>query len=160
MSFWDVIVSIFWFMLLVAWIWLLISILADIFRDHELSGWGKALWTLFIIVLPWLGAVTYLIARGRSMNERSLAQAERQDHAFRRYVRCCGQPTERGRGAGEVGGPPGTRGNLGAGVRAGQGAAAGHRGVDQDHPTGGGSDDGSRLTCMRSIPVAASKPDR
>jgi hypothetical protein len=87
MSFWDVIVSIFWFMLLVAWIWLLISILADIFRDHELSGWGKALWTLFIIVLPWLGAVTYLIARGRSMNERSLAQAERQDHAFRRYVR-------------------------------------------------------------------------
>lgn len=86
MPFWDVIVSIFWFMLLVVWIWLLVSILADIFRDHGLSGWGKALWTLFIIVLPWLGAVVYLIARGRSMNERSLAQAERQDQVFRRYV--------------------------------------------------------------------------
>ena len=44
MTFWDVILSIFWFMILFAWIWLLISIFADIFRDHELSGWGKALW--------------------------------------------------------------------------------------------------------------------
>ena len=73
---WDVFVSIFWFMLLFAWIWLLISIFADIFRDHELSGWGKALWGLFIIVVPWLGALVYLIARGRSMNERSVAQAQ------------------------------------------------------------------------------------
>jgi putative oligomerization/nucleic acid binding protein/phospholipase D-like protein len=86
MSLWDVLVSIFWFMLLCAWIWLLISILTDIFRDHELSGWGKALWILFIIVIPWLGALVYLIARGRSMNERSLAQARHQDQAFRRYV--------------------------------------------------------------------------
>ena len=65
MNFWDIILSIFWFMLLFAWIWLLISIFADIFRDHELSGWGKALWALFIIVIPWLGALVYLIARGR-----------------------------------------------------------------------------------------------
>ena len=86
MNFWDIILSIFWFMLLFAWIWLLISIFADIFRDHELSGWGKALWGLFIIVIPWLGALVYLIARGRSMNERALAQAQRQDHAFRHYV--------------------------------------------------------------------------
>ncbi len=86
MSLWDVLVSIFWFMLLCAWIWLHISILTDIFRDHELSGWGKALWILFIIVIPWLGALVYLIARGRSMNERSLAQARHQDQAFRRYV--------------------------------------------------------------------------
>src|SRR6478735_3182249 len=86
MNFWDIILSIFWFMLLFAWIWLLISIFADIFRDHELSGWGKALWALFIIVIPWLGALVYLIARGRSMNERTLAQAQRQDHAFRHYV--------------------------------------------------------------------------
>ena len=57
MSLWDVLLSIFWFMLLFAWIWLLISILTDIFRDHELSGWGKALWTLFLIVIPWLGSV-------------------------------------------------------------------------------------------------------
>ena len=86
MNFWDIILSIFWFMLLFAWIWLLISIFADLFRDHELSGWGKALWGLFIIVIPWLGALVYLIARGRSMNERALAQAQRQDQAFRHYV--------------------------------------------------------------------------
>jgi len=86
MNFWDIILSIFWFMLLFAWIWLLITILADIFREHELSGWGKAAWVLFIIVIPWLGALVYLIARGRSMNERALAQAQRQDHAFRQYV--------------------------------------------------------------------------
>ena len=78
MTFWDIILSIFWFMLLFAWIWLLITILADIFRDHELSGWGKALWVL--------GALVYLIARGRSMNERARAQAQRQDQAFRQYV--------------------------------------------------------------------------
>ena len=86
MSLGNVLVSIFWFMLLFAWIWLLITVFADIFRDHELSGWGKALWALFIIVIPWLGALVYLIARGRSMNERALAQAQRQDQAFRQYV--------------------------------------------------------------------------
>ena len=86
MSLWDVLVSIFWFMMLFAWIWLLISIFGDLFRDHELSGWGKALWTLFLIVLPWLGALIYLIARGRSMNERARAQAQRNEQAFRQYV--------------------------------------------------------------------------
>ena len=86
MSLWDVFLSIFWFMLLFAWIWLLISILSDIFRDHELSGWGKAGWTLFLIVLPWLGALVYLIVRGRSMNERTLARAHRNEQDFRRYV--------------------------------------------------------------------------
>ena len=86
MSLWDILLSIFWFMLLFSWIWLLIMIFGDLFRDHELSGWGKALWSLFIIVMPWLGAVVYLIARGRSMNERALAQAQRQDQAFRQYV--------------------------------------------------------------------------
>jgi hypothetical protein len=85
-SLWDVLVSIFWFMMLFAWIWLLISIFGDLFRDHELSGWGKALWTLFLIVLPWLGALIYLIARGRSMNERARAQAQRNEQAFKQYV--------------------------------------------------------------------------
>ena len=86
MNFWEFVLGLFWFMLLFAWIWLLISIVADIFRDHELSGWSKALWTLFIIVIPWLGALVYLIARGGSMNERALAQVERQDRAFRQYA--------------------------------------------------------------------------
>jgi hypothetical protein len=85
-------VSIFWFMVLFAWIWLLISILGDIFRDHELSGWAKAGWTLFLIVLPWLGALTYLIVRGRSMNERSRAQAQRHEQAFRQYVQEAATP--------------------------------------------------------------------
>jgi hypothetical protein len=75
MSLWDVMLSTFWFMILFAWIWLLIAILSDIFRDHDLSGWGKARWTLSLIVVPWLGALTYLIVRGRPMNDRAPVQA-------------------------------------------------------------------------------------
>jgi len=82
MSFGEFLLSIFWFMLLAAWIWLLISILTDIFRDDELSGWGKALWVLFLIVVPWLGALVYLIARGRAMNER----VREHEHGFRGYT--------------------------------------------------------------------------
>jgi Short C-terminal domain/Phospholipase_D-nuclease N-terminal len=87
MDFWSVIASIFWFMILFAWIVLLFRIFGDLFGDHELSGWGKALWTVFLIVLPWLGVLVYLIARGRSMNERALAKAQRNEQAFRQYVR-------------------------------------------------------------------------
>ena len=83
---WDILVSIFWFMLLFAWIWLLVMIFSDLFRDHELSGWAKAAWALFLIVVPWLGALVYLIARGRSMNERAREQAARNEQDFRRYV--------------------------------------------------------------------------
>lgn len=87
MSLWDVMVSTFWFFVLFAWIGLLFSILSDIFRDHELSGWGKAAWAMFLILLPWVGALTYLIARGRSMNERARARAQREEQAARQYVR-------------------------------------------------------------------------
>lgn len=87
MTLWNILVSIFWFMVLFAWIWLLIMILSDIFRDRELSGWGKALWTLFLIVLPWLGALVYLIVRGGSMQERAAAQTARSEEAFRQYVK-------------------------------------------------------------------------
>lgn len=83
----DVILSMFWFMLLFAWIWLLIAILSDIFRDTDLSGWGKALWTFFLIVVPWLGALAYLIVRGRSMNERAATRAQGDEARFRDYVR-------------------------------------------------------------------------
>ena len=85
-SLWDVLVSMFWFMLLVAWIWLLISILGDIFRDSELSGGAKALWTFFIVVLPWLGALVYIFARGDSMNERSRQVAAENQSRMRAYV--------------------------------------------------------------------------
>jgi hypothetical protein len=87
MSLWDAMVSIFWFMLLVAWFWLLISIISDVFRDDALSGGAKGLWCAFIILLPWVGVITYLIARGRSMGERSVQQAARNEQAFRGYVR-------------------------------------------------------------------------
>ena len=70
-GFWDVMVSIFWFTILLAWISLLIHILADIFRDDSLSGGKKALWTIFIVLVPWLGALVYIISRGDSMNQRN-----------------------------------------------------------------------------------------
>ena len=96
MDFWDAIGAIFWFMLLVAWFWLLIAILADIFRDQNLSGWGKGLWCLFVVLLPWLGVLVYLIARGATMHERSVEHAQRNDQEFRRYVQDVAQPASVG----------------------------------------------------------------
>ena len=83
---WDVFVSIFWFMILFAWIFLLFRIITDIFRDDELGGWGKALWTIFIVLLPWLGTLVYLIARGGSMHERAMKDAQEADARMRAYV--------------------------------------------------------------------------
>ena len=83
---WDILVSMFWFMLLVAWFALLFKIISDIFRDHSLSGAGKAGWSIFIILLPWLGVLVYLIVRGNSMNERAIQDAQAQDAAMRAYV--------------------------------------------------------------------------
>jgi hypothetical protein len=59
-----------WFFLFVAWITVLVGVLSDVFRSADLSGPAKALWTLFLILLPWLGVVTYLISRGNNMHER------------------------------------------------------------------------------------------
>jgi hypothetical protein len=83
---WDVIVSMFWFMLLVSWIWLMIAILGDIFRDRTLGGGAKALWAVLLIFLPWIGAVAYLIARGGSMAERSAQAAQDQEARTRAYI--------------------------------------------------------------------------
>jgi hypothetical protein len=85
-SLWDVFVSTFWFMLLVAWIMLLFRIIGDIFRDDSLSGGMKAFWTLFIILFPWLGVLVYLIARGGSMAERSIKEAQAADARTRAYI--------------------------------------------------------------------------
>jgi len=86
MELWEALVSIFWFFLLVAWFWLLITIVTDIFRDRSLSGWGKGLWCLFVVLLPWLGVLVYLIARGGSMHERSIEHAQQSEQELRRYV--------------------------------------------------------------------------
>jgi len=83
---WDVMVSVFWFMLLFAWFALLFRIIGDVFRDDELSGWGKAGWCIFLILLPWLGVLVYLIARGGSMNERAIKDAQAADARMRAYV--------------------------------------------------------------------------
>ena len=86
-SIWDVFVSMFWFMLLFAWIMLLFHIIADIFRDRELSGFAKAMWCLFLIFIPWVGALVYLIVRGNSMTQRSVEAAKENEANMRAYVR-------------------------------------------------------------------------
>jgi hypothetical protein len=71
----------------VIWIWILITILSDLFRDHELSGWAKAAWVLFLVFIPFLTALIYLIARGEGMRDRTVkAQADAKKH-FDEYVR-------------------------------------------------------------------------
>jgi uncharacterized membrane protein YcjF (UPF0283 family) len=73
--------------LLVLWIWIAISVVIDIFRSHDLSGWGKAAWVLLIVILPFLGVLIYLIVRGHKMHEHAADAAKAQDDAFRQYVR-------------------------------------------------------------------------
>jgi len=78
--------TIMWFFLWVVWLIILFKVIFDIFRSKDLGGWGKALWALFVVFLPWLGVLVYLIARGRSMTDRDLDAAQAQDQAFRQYV--------------------------------------------------------------------------
>jgi hypothetical protein len=75
-----------WFFLFVIWIWLLITIFVDIFRT-DMSGWAKAGWTIFIIVLPFLGVLIYLIANGSKMQERSMESAAAAQQAQDAYIR-------------------------------------------------------------------------
>jgi hypothetical protein len=83
----QVFFSMLWFFLFFLWIWLLISIFADVFRSNDLSGWGKAAWSIFVIVLPFIGVFTYLIARGRKMSEHAADAAYARDEMLRGYVR-------------------------------------------------------------------------
>ena len=80
-AFWTIMIVFFW----VLWFWLLITVFADLFRRHDMSGWIKALWVIFVIVLPYIGVLVYLIANGRHMAERNVrdaqaAQAQLDDH--------------------------------------------------------------------------------
>jgi ABC-type multidrug transport system fused ATPase/permease subunit len=83
--------NIFWtmleFFLFFLWIWLLIVVFSDIFRSHDMGGFAKAIWVLFVIIIPYLGVLIYLIARGGSMHERAEQAAARQQKAFDTYVK-------------------------------------------------------------------------
>jgi hypothetical protein len=72
---------------LVVWVWIAIGVLLDIFRSHDLTGWGKAAWVLLIMILPFLGVLIYLIARGHKMHEHAARDAKAHEDAFRQYVR-------------------------------------------------------------------------
>ena len=76
-----------WFFLFIIWIWLLITIFIDIFRNKESSGWVKALWVIFIIILPLLGVLIYLIAEGGNMQKRKLEEAADMQKAQEEYIR-------------------------------------------------------------------------
>jgi hypothetical protein len=86
MEFLNIIGSIFMFFLFVAWIWVVISVITDIFRSHDLDGWGKGLWMMFVIILPWLGVLAYLIFRGDGMQKRSMKAMEEAAKAQQAYI--------------------------------------------------------------------------
>src|SRR3954467_11568106 len=82
----EVFLSMLWFFLFIIWFWLIIAIFGDIFRSPDLSGGGKALWTIFVIFLPFIGILSYLIARGHKMSEHAVNDAERQQAYFKEQV--------------------------------------------------------------------------
>ena len=82
----QVFLSMLWFFLFFIWVWMLIVVFGDIFRSRDLSGWAKALWTIFVIVLPYLGVFVYLIVRGKNLGERPPFSAQGQDAAPGAYV--------------------------------------------------------------------------
>ncbi len=83
----DAFLTMLWIFLFIIWIWLLIMIFGDIFRSHDLGGWGKAAWVIGIIIFPFLGVLLYLIVRGGKMQQRQVQYAQAQESAFRDYVR-------------------------------------------------------------------------
>ena len=78
--------SMLYFFLWIIWIWILIMVFIDIFRSRDLSGWGKALWFLFVLFIPLIGVLVYLIARGGKMQQHAARDAQQQDQQFRQYV--------------------------------------------------------------------------
>jgi len=83
----DFFLTMLYFFLFIIWIWLLIMVFMDVFRSHDLGGWAKALWAIFIIVIPFLGVFVYLIARGGKMHERQAQEAAAQQKVFDQYVK-------------------------------------------------------------------------
>ena len=89
-AFWTVFEIFLW----IIWIWILIYVFIDIFRSHDLSGWAKALWFVFVLFIPLIGVLVYLIARGGEMQERAVRDAQQQDQEVRRYIQqAAGEPS-------------------------------------------------------------------
>jgi len=86
-TFWEVVWLFFWGFAFVAYLTVLFSIVSDIFRDHTLNGWLKALWIIFLVFLPFITALVYLIARGTGMAERTQKQVERSNASTEKYIR-------------------------------------------------------------------------
>lgn len=86
-GFFDLIWSIFLLFMLAAWIWVLISVVADIFRSQDMGGAAKALWIGFVIIIPWLGVLVYIIVRGDRMHENTVDAIARAEEARRDYIR-------------------------------------------------------------------------
>ncbi|MFJ6632193.1 SHOCT domain-containing protein [Streptomyces sp. NPDC091376] len=82
-AFWTVM----WIFLWVMWLVLLFRVIMDIFRDHDMSGWAKAAWLLFVLLIPFLGVLVYVIVRGKEMGKREIQQAQQQQEAFNSYIR-------------------------------------------------------------------------
>jgi hypothetical protein len=76
-----------WFFLWIVWLILLFRVILDIFRDDDLGGFAKALWLIFVVLLPYIGVLVYVIARGRGMGQRDIERARAQEQAFQSYVR-------------------------------------------------------------------------
>lgn len=86
-NFWDVLLWSFWFFIWFAAIFVWVRCIFDVFRDRDLSGWGKAGWAVLLILVPWLGALIYLIVRGRSMSERQMRDVAQMQSQQEEYIR-------------------------------------------------------------------------
>jgi Short C-terminal domain/Phospholipase_D-nuclease N-terminal len=78
--------SLLWFVMFFIWLWLLIIVFSDIFRSHDMGGFAKTIWVLFVIIFPYLGVFVYLIARGHKMHEHAVEAAQAQNAAARAYI--------------------------------------------------------------------------
>lgn len=97
-AFWTVM----WIFLWIIWLMLLFRIIIDIFRDHEMSGWAKTAWLLFVLIIPFLGVLVYVIVRGNQMGKREIRHAQEQQAAVDTYIRETAGSPDAGSGADEL----------------------------------------------------------